>query len=506
MVRDTDEFDTLFRASARAWPGYLRRAVILLLVLTGVRLAIMAYACPDLSGDEAHYWEWSRRLDLCYYSKPPGVAYLIRAGTLLFGDTVLGVRFMAAVLSLCSSIVMYLLGARLYDRKVGVTAALLLQTVPLFSAFGIGMTPDTPLIFFWLLSLYFLHRAWSRGATADWLLLACSLGLGLLSKYAIAFLYLPACLLLVTTRQGRLRLRTPGPYLGFALSFVFFTPVIIWNSRHDWVMFRHDLGHTKAGEGLVFSPGSLLDFVGGQLGAVTPILCVLMLYLLIKHRRRDPFCFWVTIPILAGFLVKSMQGNIQANWPLGAWLAGLIPLADFLAHRCRSLNGHFKGLVGIGLIIPAVGTLLLHLPFVTLSIPLPENANPFKKLIGWKQLGAEVTRLMDGMEQPVFVFSDHYMTASELAFYVEGQPRTYCVNLGRRMNQYDIWQGLEELRGQNAVYVSASSMPERLAGAFAQVETHPIDIRDRLGRTIKTFIACRCYDFDGRTPPPPTVY
>lgn len=485
---------------------YLVRAIVFLALLTGVRIAILASGAVDLSGDEAHYWEWSRRLDWCYYSKPPGVAYLIRMGTLLFGHTELGVRFMAPVLSLLASLVMYLLGARLYNRSVGIAAAVLLQVMPLFSAFGIGMTPDAPLIFFWLLSLYFLHRAWSRGAASDWLLLACSLGLGLLSKYAIAFLFVPAWLLLLATRQGRLRLRTPWPYLSFALSLVFFLPVVIWNSRHDWVLFRHDLGHTGLAKGWGLSLRNFMDFVAGQLGVITPVVCILMVYLLIKRRRENPFCFWVTIPILAGFLCKSVQGDIGPNWPLGAWLAGLIPLAHFLLYRYRSLSVNKKLLVNVGLIIPAIGTLFVHLPFVTLNLPWPQDANPFKKLIGWKQLGSEVTQRARSMDKPLFIFADDYMITSELAFYVDGRPTTYCVNLGRRMNQYDIWPGFDDLRGYNAIFVTKDHMREPLVPAFDRVQAHPINIHDHFGRTTKTLVVYECYDFKGWVPEPPTHY
>src|SRR5262249_18463378 len=43
--------------------------------------------CPlDLSGDEAHYWEWSRHLDWSYYSKGPLVAYVIAGGRALLGQ------------------------------------------------------------------------------------------------------------------------------------------------------------------------------------------------------------------------------------------------------------------------------------------------------------------------------------------------------------------------------------------------------------------------------------
>ena len=476
-------------------------------VLTAVRFAILASGTVELSGDEAHYWEWSRRLDWCYYSKPPGVACLIRMGTVLLGDTEPGVRFMAPILSLLSSVVLYHLGKRLYDRKTGLAAAMLLQVIPLFSAFGMGMTPDTPLILFWLLSLYFLHRAWSGGAASDWLLLAISLGLGLLSKYAVIFLYIPAILLLVTTPQGRQRLRTVWPYLSIALSLAFFAPVLLWNSQHGWVMFRHDLGHVRVARGWTLSPWTTLDFLGGQLGVVTPILAVLMVYLLVRRRREDPFSFWLTIPILAGFLIKSAQGRVNANWPLIAWLAAIPPLAGFLVHRYRDLTINQKRWVSAGLIIPAVGTLFLHLPFVLLNIPWPQGANPLDKLIGWRQLGNEVTRLTKEADGPLFILSDYYMTASELAFYVEGHPTTYCANLGRRMNQYDIWPGFDHLRGYNAIFVTTKSRTHPdLAAAFERLEVHPLDIHDRFGHVVKTFIIYRCYDFKGMPQKAPTHY
>jgi 4-amino-4-deoxy-L-arabinose transferase-like glycosyltransferase len=497
-------YDKDVRCDSSAGPESVSRNHLLLVLgffiaLTAVRFAILASGVLELSGDEAHYWEWSRRLDWCYYSKPPGVAVLVRAGTLLFGDTELGVRFLAPVLSVLSSVVIYLLGTRLHGRKVGLAAAVLFQIMPLVSAFGLGMTPDTPLIFFWLLSLYFLHRAWSRGAVSDWLLLAVSLGLGLLSKYAIAFLYIPAALLLVTTRQGRLRLRTPWPYLSLVLSLLFFLPVIVWNSRHGWVMFRHDLGHTKLAQGWGLSLRDFLEFAGGQLGVITPIVAVLILYLLIKRRRRDPVCFWLTLPLLLAFLLKSLQGKVQANWPLVAWLAGLVPLADFLVHNYRPLSVRRKQLVTAGLIIPAVATLFVHVPFLTLRIPWPEGSNPFRKLLGWKQLGVQVTTMAKNMDKPCFILADYYMTASELAFYTEGRPRVYCINLGRRMNQYDIWAGFDKLVGQNAVYVTDQGITPALAKAFDRVDADPQPISDHTGKPIKPFAVYRCYGFKGWT-------
>ena len=89
---------------------YTTALLISLLGLSLFRIYYITHGVIDLSPDEAHYWEWSRRLDLSYYSKGPMIAYLIALGTAIFGDNVFGIRVMAVVSSALSSIFLYLLG------------------------------------------------------------------------------------------------------------------------------------------------------------------------------------------------------------------------------------------------------------------------------------------------------------------------------------------------------------------------------------------------------------
>src|SRR3954471_20313095 len=68
-------------------------AVALILAAFAARLVYLVWLNPyELLGDEAYYWEWSRHLDLCYYEKGPGLAYLIAASVRLFGDAEWAVR------------------------------------------------------------------------------------------------------------------------------------------------------------------------------------------------------------------------------------------------------------------------------------------------------------------------------------------------------------------------------------------------------------------------------
>src|SRR3954462_605889 len=99
------------RAPERAWklrwltPPRCRIILVALLLLGGVaQVRYLNHACPlDLSGDEAQYWDWSRRLDWSYFSKGPLVAYVIRASCAMFGETMPAVRYPAVAFGLGTS-------------------------------------------------------------------------------------------------------------------------------------------------------------------------------------------------------------------------------------------------------------------------------------------------------------------------------------------------------------------------------------------------------------------
>jgi len=145
-----------------------------------------------------------------------------------------------------------------------------------------------------------------------------------------------------------------------------------------------------------------------------------------------------------------------------------------------------------------LATLFAHAPSL---LRLPEKRDPSIRLVGWKELGGEASVLYNDMavKGPVFIFSDSYQVASELAFYMKDNPVTYCVNLGRRMNQYDLWPGFENLKGQNAIFIRArdkKNLPEEVSSAFNSCELKMIEVTTRKKKTLK-FSVFACYDFKG---------
>ncbi|MFZ5996914.1 MAG: glycosyltransferase family 39 protein [Nitrospirota bacterium] len=434
-----------------------------LVVLSIFRIYYTLHGPLDLSPDEAHYWEWSRRLDLSYYSKGPMIAYLIYLGTALFGDTVFGIRIMAVIFSALSSIVLFKLVEHMYQgknaigsgepasslpgRDLGALAALLFQIIPLFATFGVVFTIDAPFVFFWILSLFLFYAAITSEQKNRqwmyWLLTGIAVGLGLLTKYTMALFYICAFLLLLSDKRHFLK--TARPYIALLISLTVFSPVIVWNIQHNWVTVRHTAGQAHVAEGFTLSLTSFLEFLGSQIGIITPLLFGMMLYAIVKLKvsvndLQSKFLFYFSVPVIGFFLVKSLQGKVQANWAMTGYITGLIAFTRYFLshhpayHTSRIMRyGVYSG-VALALFFTAIS----HYPSL---LNLPPKMDPSARLRGWKELGAEVSALHGSLAQEgaVYIFSDKYQVASALAFYVKGHPRTYSINLGRRMNQYDLW-------------------------------------------------------------------
>ena len=89
-----------------------RILLALFVALAGVRLLLIGQL--ELAPDEAYYAQWSEHLDICYYSKGPGVALAIWIGTHLMGMTETGVRLLSPLLGLGTGLLAFFFVRRLY--------------------------------------------------------------------------------------------------------------------------------------------------------------------------------------------------------------------------------------------------------------------------------------------------------------------------------------------------------------------------------------------------------
>jgi 4-amino-4-deoxy-L-arabinose transferase-like glycosyltransferase len=295
-----------------------RPLLLLLLALLAFR-AIAAMTLP-LSFDEAYYWRWSQHLAPGYWDHPPLIAFVIRAGTALFGDTSVGVRFGAFLLSLVSTLAVWRAGAILFQSEYdGVLAALFLNLTLMMNVEALVATPDAPAMAFSALFLLALVKVQQTRQGAWWLVAGAVAGFSLLSKYTAPFLGAGALLWLAVVPEQRRWFASLLPYVGMALAVVIFLPNILWNADHAWITFERQFGRAGAGAG--FTLRYLGEFLAGQFALASPFILVLALAgfarLVRRGGHRDPLMLVLALvlPATLYFLWHSLQARVEGNWP-----------------------------------------------------------------------------------------------------------------------------------------------------------------------------------------------
>jgi hypothetical protein len=352
--------------------------------LLAARLVYLFAFCPyDLIEDEAHYWEWSRRLDWSFYSKGPGIAVAIRAATGLFGTSEASIRTVAALASFWAALGVALLGGLAAARpsrgerfhwRVAFFSAAAFQLAPMFSFTAIFATIDGPFTACWSLACVCAFLALQRRSAWAWPGLGLALGVGFLFKYTILLL-IPGVLLYALLGRRRLNVSRAWPALLTLAAAIFLActvPVLVWNERQGWPTVHHLLGHLGMAAGDMpvdpnrprgYDPKWTLDFLGTQLGAIGPGL-ILAIYAAAvalgsgraregalpgwsaesadgdEHRAARLFLVCCAAPILLFYLVISFMTEPEGNWAMGGYvtllvLAGWAAADGLEAYRAR---------------------------------------------------------------------------------------------------------------------------------------------------------------------------
>ncbi|MBI5868977.1 MAG: glycosyltransferase family 39 protein, partial [candidate division Zixibacteria bacterium] len=323
------------------------------LVLYSIVLRLVYIGVPNLIPEEAYYWNYAQHLDWGYLDHPPMVAWIIKLGTLSFGNSEFGVRIGALVCWLVAAGFAYALARELLGRRSAVGVMLLVSTLPFYFGAGCLMTPDAPLTACWSGALYFLHRAILRERPGAWIGAGVCIGLGMLSKYTIGLLVLATFLCLLIDSQSRRWLARPQPYLAGLIAAALFLPVIYWNATHNWASFVFQTAR-RINEPSVFSLHTLL---GECMVLLTPTVFAGALVILASRRglaqrlsgmmdagRRRLLLLSFTLIPLAVVTVFSLTHEPKLNWTGPAWLATL-PYAAWVMMPSQKSGGGFTAIL-----------------------------------------------------------------------------------------------------------------------------------------------------------------
>lgn len=365
-----------------------------------VTLQVVYAATADLRTDEAYYWTFSRENVLSYLDHPPMIAWVVRFGTAIFGDTNFGARFGGL---LAMWIAVALLGDIVWrvtrDRGAVVLAVLMPLVAPEYGLFASRILPDVALIPFSLAMVWSLVRLTQSNDSRWWLAAGLFGGLALLSKYTAVF-FTPAILAFLLVPPWRMRwLSSPYPWIAMVIALLVFSPVLIWNWQHDWASFKFQFIRAGADHGI--SARTVGDFLGLQFALVGPILFpvalagAVMLALRGYARREAAFILISTCALVpfAYFLWKSLSLRIGDTWPMLIWpfafAAAAINLAEIRKQRqqgwiFRTAQSWAIAAVALGVMLNAV----IFYYYSVSNLAFAARQDPVAKEAGYGEIAA----------------------------------------------------------------------------------------------------------------------
>ena len=342
-----------------------------MLIVTSLWRVIAAIRL-DICLDEGYYHYWSLFPQLSYFDHPPFTAWSMSLIGHLFGNSIWTVRFWPVVTAVAFALTGRSLAARVFESpEVGNRAGFLLLLTPVFVGNGLLMTPDTFMALFWALALYCTWRAVTPGGSfAWWFATGLWVGLGLLAKYNMILFFLGLGLFWLLAPGRRLSIFL-GALISGVLALLIFTPVLFWNSQHDWISFRFQLSHGFSGNAQS-AANNIAYYIGGLLLLATPLLGGLCFWSCGKGIRSTQqgkrflaAFFWMVI-LFFGY--SSIKASGQMNWAMLAFFSGVILVAEDWPNyprgwRCATLS----------LLIGGDLLLMVYLPLPTRLPPIAKR-------------------------------------------------------------------------------------------------------------------------------------
>ena len=287
--------------------------------------------------DETYYYLYVHYLDFSYFDHPLLVAFTTGFGTWLTGIVNPFTIRLAPIFLYCGTLYfLYLTGKRLFSTRSGLMSLVLATQIPFFTVgFGVLTLPDSPLMFFWSLSLFLASWEFFRSSEyhPSWriLVLSITIGFACLGKYHGFLLGLGLVIFCLLSKNHRKALWSGWTVLGLGLFLLTISPLLIWNYRYDWVSFQFQSGRALPDRGysildllVTFLVSNAYLFPGFGFCLWWVNLQKLWHSLKGKISAQEGLILAVGVPVFLGFTLMGGYRQILPSWHMPGFFTGTL--------------------------------------------------------------------------------------------------------------------------------------------------------------------------------------
>ncbi len=379
--------------------------ILILLALVRVLLQVFTNGQYDFHQDELVTLDGAaHHLAFGYVAWPPLTPFLARLSLALFGPSLLGLRSFAV---LAEGIAMLLVGLMIRDMGGGrwaqILGAVAVTTTPNAIIQGGLFQYETFDYLCWVLLAFTVIRLLKSENPRWWLGIGAAIGLGMMTKYTIAFSVAGLIVGILATRNRRY-LKSWWLWSGALLALLIWLPNLVWEFQNHWISLYFLASiHTRdvqAGQASSF----LVEQVEFNLNPVMLFLVISGLYYFFFAPAGQRYRVMGWMYVVPFVLLLLVQGN-------GYYLAPAYPMlaaggATWWEQRITRIRSQRWSLTwrratwGV-LSVFAVFLIAIELPVAPLGSAwwdvVSKSNTQLKSEVGWQQLAQQVAQVYNSL-------------------------------------------------------------------------------------------------------------
>ena len=387
----------------------LALATVIAHVLTGGRYGFHRDELATL--DDARHLAWG------YVAYPPVTPFFGRLSLELFGESLRGFRFFAA---LADGAAVWITALMARQMRGGRWAQILAALASLPFSIGAGALMQYVSFDYlsWVLTAYFTVCALASEDARWWMAAGAAIGLGMLAKYSIPF-FAAGLIAGLALTGARRYLRSKWLWTGAAIALMVFLPNLIWQARNHFIYLdfvRHihardvALGRTRG-----FLPGQI------KLTLFALPLWAAGLWFCWTSVRFRPIAWMYLVPLALFLAAQGRDYYLAGAYPM-LYAAGAVGLESWRPFKTRGLARWAAALI---LVANAAIATLFTLPIAPVDsgwFKIASRVNgDFLEEIGWPDLVQTVAGIRDslpaGERQHLGILAGNYGEAGAIDLY-----------------------------------------------------------------------------------------
>jgi len=349
--------------------------------------------------DELATLEDARHLDWGFVAYPPVTPFFARLSLMLFGTSLAGFRFFAAVAEAIAVVLTGLMAREMGGRR-GAQFVAAAAAIPFCLAGGALMQYVSFDYLFWVLTAYFVVKLLNTEDPRWWIAIGACIGLGLETKYTMGFFAIGIVAAVVLT-DARRYLKSKWLWYGVALSILILLPNLIWQARNHFISLDF-LQHIHARDVRI---GRTKNFLPEQLqftlfGFVL-FLAGLYFTLFSRDGKRFRMLGWMYLtPLVIFVIAKGRAYYLAAAYPM-LYAAGSVWVERALVCVGSTLQKLIRVLVWAALLTDVVIMGVITLPIAPANSTWAAHAmkinGDFREELGWPELVQTIAEIRDSL-------------------------------------------------------------------------------------------------------------